>query len=178
MHYYLYEIKNNINGKIYVGVHKTKIMPDSYMGSGKVIKHAIEKYGLQNFTKTILETFDTPEQMFLREKQIVTDDFLLREDVYNLRRGGSGGFDFINNSGMPKMLGKNHSRQTKDRLSELMAERHKNGTAPKMTGEVCKNISQAKLGTKYKSRPPKSEEHKRKISDAIKKKWQEKKLRG
>jgi len=96
MHYYLYEIKNNINGKIYVGVHKTKVLDDGYMGSGKIIKRAVEKHGIENFSKTILETFESSELMFAREKEIVTDEFLKREDVYNLRRGGYGGFDFLN----------------------------------------------------------------------------------
>lgn len=96
MHYYLYEIKNTVNDKIYVGVHKTKSLDDGYMGSGKVISNAIRKYGIENFTKTILETFDNPVDMFDREKEVVNDEFLARPDVYNLRRGGTGGFDYVN----------------------------------------------------------------------------------
>jgi len=99
MHYYLYEIKNNINGMKYVGVHKTKVLDDGYMGSGKVIKHAIEKHGIENFTKTILERFTSAGEMFAREKEIVNEEFLSRDDVYNLRRGGFGGFDHINKMG-------------------------------------------------------------------------------
>ena len=79
---------------------------------------------------------------------------------------------------MPKMLGKHHSQETKDRLSEVLIERRRNGTAPKMTEEIRQNISKSKLGTTYKSKPLKSEEHRKKISDAIKKKWQEKKQCG
>lgn len=99
MHYYLYEIRNNINGKIYVGVHKTKVLDDGYMGSGLIITRTIEKYGVENFTKTILETFESQEEMFAREKEIVTEEFLSREDTYNLRRGGLGGWDYLNKTG-------------------------------------------------------------------------------
>jgi hypothetical protein len=96
MFYILYQVTNNLNGKIYVGVHKTRDMNDGYMGSGKVIARAIKKYGIENFTKVILEQFEDATAMYAREKEVVTEEFLLREDVYNLRRGGSGGFDFIN----------------------------------------------------------------------------------
>jgi hypothetical protein len=71
-------------------------MNDGYMGSGKVVVNAIKKYGINNFKKDILETFENAEAMYAREKEIVTGNFLLREDVYNLRRGGHGGFDYIN----------------------------------------------------------------------------------
>ncbi len=92
----MYQIKNTLNNKIYIGVHKTSDMNDGYMGSGKVICAAIKKYGIKNFKKTILETFESSEEMFKREKEIVTEDFLSRRNVYNLRRGGHGGFDHIN----------------------------------------------------------------------------------
>lgn len=97
MFYYLYEVRNNLNGKIYVGVHKAKSLDDGYMGSGKIITNAIKKYGIGNFSKVILETFDNVEDMYSREKEVVNDEFLAREDVYNIRRGGLGGFDHINN---------------------------------------------------------------------------------
>jgi hypothetical protein len=98
MFYYLYQIRNLINDKIYVGVHKTKKLDDEYMGSGKILLQAYQKYGIENFKKDILEYFTNSTDMFNREKAIVTDEFLLREDTYNLRRGGQGGFDYINNT--------------------------------------------------------------------------------
>jgi hypothetical protein len=96
MHYYLYEVRNNLNGKIYVGVHKSKSLDDGYMGSGKIIQHAIKKHGVENFTKVILEIFDDSISMYAREKEVVTAEFLSRDDVYNLRRGGLGGWDHLN----------------------------------------------------------------------------------
>lgn len=100
MFYYLYQITNLVNNKIYVGVHKTKNLNDGYMGSGKVINCAIEKHGINNFKKDILEYFDDSYAMYAREKEIVTDEFLLREDTYNVMRGGHGGFDYINKNNL------------------------------------------------------------------------------
>ncbi len=119
MFYYLYEIRNNINGKIYVGVHKTRNLDDGYMGSGKVINASIKKNGLENFTKTILEYFDSAEAMYAREKEVVTEEFLSRDDTYNLRRGGNGGFDYINNSQeLRKKQITNRSEAATTRISE------------------------------------------------------------
>lgn len=53
--YYIYEIKNLINGKTYIGQRKCPEdkLPseDSYMGSGNLIIKAIKEYGLENFDK-------------------------------------------------------------------------------------------------------------------------------
>jgi len=69
------------------------------MGSGKYLKHAQEKHGLENFTKEILFVFNTPEQMYNKEAEIVNEDFLAEENTYNLKAGGFGGFDYINSTG-------------------------------------------------------------------------------
>lgn len=52
--WYVYEITNNINGKTYIGQHIKHDGKDSYMGSGTNIHRAIEKYGIENFSKRIL----------------------------------------------------------------------------------------------------------------------------
>lgn len=96
MYYYLYEVKNKLDGKIYIGVHKTKKLDDGYMGSGSIIATAVKKHGKENFTKTVLEMFDNPESMYAKEMEIVTYEFLKRSDTYNIKLGGLGGFDHIN----------------------------------------------------------------------------------
>lgn len=73
---------------IYVGAHVTENINDSYMGSGTLIREAIKNEGIQNFEKEILFVFENKEQMILKEREIVNEDFLKRSDVYNLVLGG------------------------------------------------------------------------------------------
>lgn len=94
MKHYVYKITNTVNGKIYVGVHGTANFDDGYMGSGKFIKMAAAKYGNQNFIKEELAKFDTPEEAYLMEREIVDADFVKRGDTYNCDIGGSGGKDW------------------------------------------------------------------------------------
>lgn len=88
---YIYQITNLINGKIYVGAHSSDILDDDYMGSGIAIRRAIRKYGVDNFQKDILATFDSVEDMFSAEAEIVNLDFVAQIGTYNLREGGLGG---------------------------------------------------------------------------------------
>lgn len=94
---HIYKVTNQIEGKFYIGTHKTKDLNDGYLGSGKYLKRAQAKYGLENFSKQILHIYDNPEEMFQKEEEIVNPDFPPLPPTYNLKVGGSGGFDFINN---------------------------------------------------------------------------------
>ena len=89
-YYYLYQIRNIDNGKIYVGAHSTSDLNDGYMGSGKILHQAFKKYGIEKFEKTILEFFKTEEAMYNMERSIVTEDFVNDRTTYNLNVGGYG----------------------------------------------------------------------------------------
>lgn len=102
MKYVIYKITNKINGKIYLGKHQTANPDDNYMGSGKILKYAQSKYGIENFIKEILHIFDTKEEMNTKEAEIVTEEFCLREDTYNICVGGKGGFSYINRTKTPE----------------------------------------------------------------------------
>lgn len=172
----LYKTTNLINGKIYIGVHKTEDINDPYMGSGKRLLQAIEKYGAANFEKTILEYFDDAENMYAREKEIVNEEFLCREDVYNLK-AGEGGFDWINDSGIGGFKGRIHSEETKKKISDALTGRVRPDLSKQRhdvagwTKEACtrhsESMSQALKGKK------KSESHKAKISAAVREKLKE-----
>jgi hypothetical protein len=123
-YYTIYKILNKIDGKIYIGSHKTKNLEDGYMGSGKYLKRAIEKYGVESFEKTILFIFETSEEMYNKEAEIVNEEFLTTQNTYNLRVGGFGGFDYVNLQGLNKH---NCSEEYRKKISETCK---KNGIKP------------------------------------------------
>ena len=96
--YTIYQTTNLLDGKIYVGKHKTENLNDSYFGSGKYLWKAIEKDGLENFSKCILFIFENEEQMNAKEAELVDWDFISRDDTYNRTPGGKGGWNFVNNA--------------------------------------------------------------------------------
>jgi hypothetical protein len=112
MYYTIYKITNQIDSKIYIGCHKTNDLNDDYMGSGKYLKLAQKKYGINNFTKEILFVFDNPKEMYEKEAELVNPEFLITENTYNLKIGGYGGWDYTNSNGL------NNSTKTKEQLSE------------------------------------------------------------
>ena len=96
--YIIYKITNTINGKTYIGKHQTTDINDSYLGSGKLLLYAISKYGRENFRKEILFVFDTADKMNNKEKELVNEQYVNDPNTYNLKVGGDGGWDHINNN--------------------------------------------------------------------------------
>jgi len=88
VYHYFYKLTNVINNKFYYGVHNTSNIDDGYMGSGFALKKAIIKYGVENFKKDIIKFFETEDEAFAYEKEIVNEDMIKNEDCYNIQIGG------------------------------------------------------------------------------------------
>lgn len=121
MKYIVYKTTCLVNNKIYIGVHEVKDPEvfDGYLACGFYINRttlknhpkypihfAIVKYGIENFKRETLFVYDTAEEAFLKEAELVNLDFIKRKDTYNVSLGGFGGhkpgrevfqFDFSGN---------------------------------------------------------------------------------
>jgi len=113
LHYTIYKITHRSSGKIYIGKHQTNNLDDGYMGSGKILKRAVEKYGIEEFEKEILFDLNSEEEMNTMEAELVTEEFCSRNDTYNLCPGGHGGWGYVNSNG------KSVNYITKDNSLEL-----------------------------------------------------------
>lgn len=129
-YFYVYKTTNNINNKIYIGCHISESLDNEYMGSGKRIKAAIAKYGIGNFKKEIIEVFSTREEMYARERELVTEKFLERENVYNIRPGGKGGFTreqaMVGCLALEHKYGKDWRVQTGKKCAEMRKDLYEN----------------------------------------------------
>lgn len=98
-HYLVYQITNLVNQKIYIGIHTTRDIDDGYMGSSVYLKRSIEKYGIENFKREILFDFESAKEMIDKEREMVDEDFVSRNDTFNINLGG-GSFYFVNINGL------------------------------------------------------------------------------
>lgn len=150
--YTVYQHKNKINGKVYIGITSQK--PEQRWGSQgcnyKSSPHfysAILKYGWDNFEHNILFIGLSKEQACLKEQELIKNfNSMNREYGYN---STSGGDIFIMNE------------ETKQKISQAMMG-NQNGLGHPCSEEKKKKISEAQKGRKF------TEEHKQKLSEAAK----------
>lgn len=103
MKYIVYKTTNLINGKIYIGVHCTDdfLKFDGYIGNGissnkskfiinpkEPFQFSVKKYGYSNFKREVLFVFNTRQEALEKEKELVNEEFISREDTYNITIGG------------------------------------------------------------------------------------------
>ena len=128
--YYFYKITNLINQKYYYGVHKQDInKPDNYMGSGHVLKRAIKKYGIKNFSKEIIKYFDCENDMYDYERKIVSREFIENHDenCYNVSVGGN----------RCTMSGKKHSEEAKKQIKRSCKKTYENLRNEHLKTGIC-----------------------------------------
>lgn len=91
MYGYIYETENLVNGKKYIGQHKSGDFDPGYKGSGVLLWKAIGKYGWDNFsTKIMCPCFYKDE---LNSEEIILIDYfnaVSSDRYYNLAKGGVG----------------------------------------------------------------------------------------
>lgn len=146
---YIYKTTNLLNGKIYVGQHTTKYKTDSYLGSGKLLLYAIEKYGKENFKKEIIERC-LPCKFFLNERETYWISFYNSTDK-------EVGYNILNKGG--SSLGLKHSEGTKQKIRELKEN---------ISIETREKIGKSSVGRKTFLGRNHSEEAKEKMSESKK----------
>lgn len=176
----IYKITNKLNGKTYVGKHITEDMNDEYMGSGKLIKKAIKKYGIQNFQKEILHVYDNEHDMNVAEELLVE----ISKNTYNLQKGGIGGWHYINSNNLSNT--EEHKKMKSEKLKEYWTEEKKQQKSESMIEYNKKNgtdryIRSAKAfhsNTENKSKfveimseVNSREDKRKKTSETLKSKW-------
>jgi len=128
----VYKTVNLVNDKIYIGVHCTDDLDDGYLGSGKLLKRAIKKYGRKIFKRYTLHDFITAEHAYGVEEIIVDKYFILRDDNYNTAVGG----------GLP-FKDRRHTKESKQKI----------GAAHKGIPKSAESNRKSSLSQKGFSRP-------------------------
>lgn len=101
----IYKITNKLNNKIYIG--KDESSSPNYYGSGKLIRRAIEKYGLSSFTKEVIEEVEDRDLLQEREKFWIKEfNSTNLKTGYNISSGGDGGDTISNNPDKEEIVSK------------------------------------------------------------------------
>jgi hypothetical protein len=126
-YYYVYKTVNDVNNKEYIGFHSTDDLEDGYLGSGKLLLQAIEKYGIEHFHKTILYMFDNKKDAEDCERKLVNKEYVERRDTYNLSIGGNVCILFGENNGF---YGKHHTKASIEKIKEKNKEFYEQNGSP------------------------------------------------
>lgn len=137
----IYKITNLLTNKIYIG-QDSKNNP-KYLGSGKILKRAIKKYGKENFKKEVLEECNNQIELDNREQYWINLLNTTNQNIgYNISFGGQTGWH----------KGLKHSEETKKLFSETRKGKltgNKNGMyGKKHTEDAKKKMANPQFGDK------------------------------
>ena len=114
---YIYLIVNKLNGKTYVGqkrLYTKEWNNDNYFGSGKHLKCAQKKYGIENFEKFLIQYCKSIDELNQQEAFWIEHYRKLGKAEYNICNGGT--FGYIHKKGDGPNKGKHHSEETKMKM--------------------------------------------------------------
>jgi len=163
---YIYKTTNLINGKIYIGQEKGN--NPNYLGSGKILKIAIKKYGIENFKKEILKICNNQEELNESEKYYINTSNCFPPYGYNICKGNFGGDNFTNNPNKEEIRkklklhahgwdfcnwsGRTHSEISKQKISESKKGKTSRPAGWHHTDEYKKKRSEEQIGISYEQR--------------------------
>lgn len=181
----IYLITNLVNGKSYVGITRRSVderwaehlQDASGAKSRRALTNAIRKYGVSAFNIEEIGKADDWDSLCAAEIELIESLQTKVPAGYNMTNGGDGARGLCNEA-LERMRDKckmhRHSVETKLKISAAgkgrkvsdetrrkISERHIGKT---LTVEHKEKLSAAKLGKKM---PPRSDEHKRKISEGL-----------
>ncbi|MEE3413520.1 MAG: NUMOD3 domain-containing DNA-binding protein [Bacteroidales bacterium] len=164
MYGYIYLILNKVNGKTYIGQHKSskEWSEDYYLGSGVVLSQAKKKYGKENFEKFFIQYCYSKEELDEQEIFWIAEYKNRGKAEYNLTKGGHSF------SSTPWNKGKKMSEEFCKKNSEVHKGNHYRKGKP-CSEETKRKISEVNKGKKL------SEETRKRLSEAAKKDWAKRK---
>ena len=134
MYGYVYLTTNLINNKKYIGKRAKSEFDDSYLGSGKLLKRALSKYGKINFKCEVLKWCSSLTELNESEKYFIKKfNAQERNDFYNISSGGDWG-------DITRGMSNKEYEEWKRKISPI-GRKHSN--------ETKKKISRAHMGKKY-----------------------------
>jgi len=137
----IYKVVNNVNGKIYIGqtIKSLELRIKNHAKQGSYLYNAINKYGIDSFKYSVIETCDTKEELDEMEFHYIKQYNSLAPNGYNLTLGGDG------------WCGLNHSEKTKQQISDNLKIYYKTHAGPnlgvKYTEERRNRMSEMRKGT-------------------------------
>jgi hypothetical protein len=138
-------------------MHITDNYNDGYLGSGKALKKAINKYGKDNFTREVLHFYHDVFTAHEEEEKFIAQYNTICPNGYNIDlKGGS--------------LSRRSSEESKNKMRRPLTEEHKNSLRKKhnMSKKGSESIAKAREKTKG---VPRSDKTKDKMSISQKKRF-------
>lgn len=151
----VYITTNLINSKRYIG--RDMYNDPKYLGSGKLLKKAIDKYGRSNFKKDILQECSTLDELKLAEEYWIQHyNASNSNEFYNILNSSTGGDSLTNHPDLDIIRDKikkarakqviNHSPETRKKIGDAQRGEKAHWYGKSLSENVKNKISAAHKG--------------------------------